>query len=861
MQRVITTFTLLLLALGLWAAPVNEETTQLVARNCLEAALESRGLPVKDALQLVLSERQTGLIDGATVDLYHVYTVADGQGWAIVAADDRVLPVLGYSPGGAYLSVAQEQPEAFRKWMEYYRQQILSVIREEFSADATIENTWAKYLAGNIDKDLLTVNPLLTTTWDQPFPYNALCPQDPGSGQRAVVGCVATAMAQVMRYHAHPAQGTGFHSYNHPQFGTISANFGGSSYNWANMPNSISNYNEAVALLSFHCGVSVEMGYGVDVSGVSSLSFVADALKNYFSYANTTTFVERENYGDADWIALMKAELDNSRPVEYGGIGQGGGHAWVMDGYDTGNFFHMNWGWSGFQDGYFTLDALNPNTGGTGAGNSGYNYYQQAVIGVVPATGGGGGGGGAPDPTEYNNLAVYSPVTANPYPLQFAQPFEITVDIANLGNQNVTGDIAAAIFTLDGTFLDFVDELSGTLENGFFYTLTFENEGLPTSPGEYQLGFFYRPTNGQYTLIPAGDYANPVTFEIEGPANDISLYSAITPSPGLITVNQPFTITVDYANFGFSDYSGDFSVDLYTLEGDYVQELAMRTENLCANCHFTNGLTFSSNGIDVEPGSYLIATWNRPAGGDWQIVATGEFQNPIQVQVQAPAIQPDPFENNNSIANAYNVNPVFSGNGFSFTTAGTNMHQAEDADYFRVDLAPGYSYSVIARAHDSYNSGNGQTYTNDVAFALGDGVLWSNLYDDLMDGPITFMGGESVYLSVSSYFVGTLGSYQLDVQITRTPTTDIAELGPETHITLGPNPSQGQFNLSMDLERNADVEARVISLTGQELARFHYGNGAQLNETLDLRHLPSGSYLLLLQVDGKQYHQRIVISH
>ncbi|MCB0638518.1 MAG: C10 family peptidase, partial [Lewinella sp.] len=711
---------------------------------------------------------------------------------------------------------------------------------------------------GTADKDLLNVEPLLTTRWDQPYPYNGLCPQDPFSGQRAVVGCVATAMAQVMRYHAHPAQGAGFHSYNHPQFGTVSANFGATTYNWANMPNVVTNFNQDVALLSYHCGVSIEMEYGVDVSGVSSLSFVADALKQYFAYANTTTFVERNNFSTTTWIQMMKEELDNSRPVQYAGVGQAGGHSWVMDGYDTGNFFHMNWGWGGYQDGYFTIDNLNPDLGGTGAGSGGFNYYQQAVIGIAPATG--GGGSGTPDPEAYSNLVVYSGVTADPYPIQFAQAFQVDVDIANLGSEPVTGDIAAAIFTQDGTFLDFIDTQSGTLDNGFFYSLSFTNEGLPTSPGTYQMAFFFRPTGGEYTLIPPGDYANPLNFEIEGPDNDITLYSTIQPNPAVLTVNEPFTITIDYANFGFSNYSGEFSADLYTLEGDYVAELDVISSDLCSNCHFTGGLTFSSDGVDVEPGTYLIATWNRPQGGNWQIVATGEYENPIRVQFQAPAIVADPYENNNSLGAPYTLNPGWAGNAFTFSTNGANMHQADDEDYFRVDLPAGFQYTITARVHDSYNSGNGQTYTNDVLFGLYDGSNWSDLYDTDMDAPLVLNGGQSVTIGVSSYFVGTLGTYALDLSITRSPGTSVPWYDDTLDLTLSPNPSSGPVWLQLELPEAATLRADLLNISGQRLRRYNFGTARTFREQLDLSELTNGAYLLQLDIGGYLHQRRLILA-
>ncbi|MCI5081909.1 MAG: thiol protease/hemagglutinin PrtT [Saprospiraceae bacterium] len=852
---------LLLLIQVTFAQQIDLNTALTVAENCFHEVADLHGLSAKSNTSLTHAQTITTHVNQNEVNLYFVFTAQEENGYVIVSADERVQPVLAYSLTAPFIQESENQPEAYRKWMRYYQYSIQEAIRQEIPASAEIEQAWEMYLTGDLPKDGEKVDPLTSTTWDQPFPYNALCPQDPNTGQRAVVGCVATAMAQIMRYHAHPAQGTGFHSYNHPTFGTVSANFGGTSYNWGAMPNAISNYNEQVARLSFHCGVSIEMGYGVDVSGVSSLSPVSDALKQYFSYSSTTQFVDRENYSDAAWLQLMKTELDNSRPIEYGGIGQGGGHAWVCDGYDNSNFFHMNWGWGGYQDGYFTLNALNPSTGGTGAGDSGFNYYQQAVIGIQPADGNGGGGGGnEPDPNAYSNLAVYSNISINPYPIDFAQPFDVSVDIANLGNAPVTGDLSAAIFTEDGTFIEFVNTESGTLDNGFFYSLTFSNDGLPTSPGTYLLALFFRPTNGEWTLIPAGNFQNTITIEIQGPYNEIQLYDDIQASPSPIVQNEPFNITVDYANFGSFNYSGEFSMDLYTLEGDYVAELDIIQADLCSNCHFTDGLTFSSNGIDVEPGTYLIATWNRPAGGSWQIVGTGDFTNPIQVVVKAPSAQPDIYENNDDANVAYPFDLSFSGNNASISTNGANMHDADDADYFAIDLLEGYSYTITPRAHDSYNSGNGQSYTNDVLYSVYSDGAWSEVFDDVVNEPFIINGGQTIYVAVSSYFVGTLGTYQLDVDVQRALGTAVKDLQTSELIEVFPNPTTQFTQLKVEREQAAEITYQLIHINGQVLETRNLGIQATLTQNIDLSAYANGTYILLVTVDGQSYRERIILN-
>jgi len=221
----------------------------------------------------------------------------------------------------------------------------------------------------------IIVGPLLTTTWNQWPYYNDFCP--PGTP----TGCVATAMAQIMKYHNHPAQGTGSHSYSHATYGTLSADFGATTYQWNNMPSSLTagstpEQKNAVATLMYHCGVAVEMNYTPSVSLANSYSFKY-ALPTYFKYDGGIDLKQRSEYfgNDAGWHDLLKNELDAGRPIFYAGASSTGGHAFVCDGYDDGGCFHFNWGWSGSGDGWYVTSNL----------VNGYNNSQEIVLNIKPA--------------------------------------------------------------------------------------------------------------------------------------------------------------------------------------------------------------------------------------------------------------------------------------------------------------------------------------------------------------------------------------------------------------------------------------------------------------------------------------------
>ncbi len=220
-----------------------------------------------------------------------------------------------------------------------------------------------------------SVSPLLTTGWAQACYYNDSCPDDVnGSCSHALTGCGATAMAQILKYHNYPVNGIGVHSYIDPDYGTLTANFENSYYDWPNMPdilNSSSSPEEvaAVAQLMFHCGVSVEMDYaaGSSFSGTTSLR---NAFYDYFRYSSKAQLLNKSHFSDSAWKSMLRKELDEERPVFYCISSGTGGHFIVLDGYSDNDYFHFNWGYgTGYNKKLSELPAV-----------------QEAIIGIEPIT-------------------------------------------------------------------------------------------------------------------------------------------------------------------------------------------------------------------------------------------------------------------------------------------------------------------------------------------------------------------------------------------------------------------------------------------------------------------------------------------
>ncbi len=314
--------------------------------------------------------------------VYYLFGI-NNTGFVIVSADDGVIPVLGYSFTG--YSSKESQPPQLQDLLNIFKHQILFVIKNDFEANKKVQAAWKHLLTNNIDQLNLFMNekevePLLTTTWNQGIYYNEMCPADPlGPGGHCYAGCVPSAMGQVVNYFRFPIQGTGSYSYQCPPYGTLSADFGNTSYQWNSMAISLSNSNLAVAELLYHLGVSVDLVYGPNGSGMYNHK-AAYSLRTYFNYSPETQYVYRDSTS-MDWDSLLISHLDKKIPMYYAGwsVPNINGHAFVCDGYQDTNYYHFNWGWGGSYDGYFYTDNLSP-------GGSNFNLAQELIINCYPDT-------------------------------------------------------------------------------------------------------------------------------------------------------------------------------------------------------------------------------------------------------------------------------------------------------------------------------------------------------------------------------------------------------------------------------------------------------------------------------------------
>lgn len=399
---------------------------------------------------------------------FYVFSVSD-HGFIIVSADDCAHPILGYSEESAF--EADNIAPGLGDMMHIYKEAIEHAKQTKATATPEIAAEWKSLENSGFTKPAMrgqNVEPLCTTKWNQSWPYNKFCPEQSESWAdhgHVVVGCVATAMAQVMAYWDYPTQGTGTHTYTPvcndqdyghwytPSYPQQTANFGATTYDWENMVDRIDDSSpveqiDAIATLSYHCGVAVNMMY--DHHGVGSGAYsedVTDAIRTYFGYAQTNITYRNQNM--STWDNMLYESLDRSVPVYYAGQSETGGHAFVCDGYDENGLFHFNFGWGGSSDGFFTTEAME------------YHTNSSAIFNFVPE--------------EVYNSTAQAPTSLNVTPAannELKATLTWTNPSKTLGNQTISA-IDKIVVERDGKVIaELTDAVPGQ-------SMTFVDENVP----------------------------------------------------------------------------------------------------------------------------------------------------------------------------------------------------------------------------------------------------------------------------------------------------------------------------------------------------------------------------------------------
>ncbi|MBQ7421911.1 MAG: C10 family peptidase [Prevotella sp.] len=376
-----------------YAGPVSRSA----ARQSAEAFLAERGLGQMKAssLNIVKTAPRKG---SATEAAYYVFNLENNGGYVIASGDDRTPAVLGYADSGSF--DADNLPDNMRAWLQGYADQIQWMDDNGVVAAPQVKAP-RKTSEGVTELAKTVIKPMVKTKWNQGAPYNNLCPkglETSGSEYTPVTGCVATAMAQLMYYYKYPTA-TVAEIPSYKQKYTVNGKDtlvtrpsipAGSVIDWDNMQETYTNStastpaNDAVAQLMLYCGIAEEMGYGHSSgAGISP----ATTMPKYFGYGKCMKQIGRNTYDIDEWENILYNELANSRPLYYTGASTGGGHAFILDGYDGNGYYHVNWGWGGSSDGYFLIDILNPYNkleAGASSSSDGFAMGQTMLVNVIP---------------------------------------------------------------------------------------------------------------------------------------------------------------------------------------------------------------------------------------------------------------------------------------------------------------------------------------------------------------------------------------------------------------------------------------------------------------------------------------------
>jgi len=859
MKRIFILFFLLAaLSLLSFAKQVDESTARTVAANFFAGRFDKnqlRAMPVP-VLVCTSNDLKSKKVNGTkSATAYYVFNFTGRPGFVIIAGDDIVTPVLGYSLEGSF-SAAGVAPAA-ASWLNWYEMQIKDAVLGKVEATTEITSAWNNLVAGRSDlprKSGKAVEPLIKLRWNQDPYYNKYCPMYhyyDSTGKLkdsalTVTGCVATAMAMVMKYHNYPRTGTGFHSYKTDAYGTLKADFGKTAYDWANMPDTLSentakNEDDAISKLMYHCGVAVEMGYG-DPRGTGSGAQVISegqekscterALKTYFDYDPGMRGLLRQGYTDVEWTDMIKEDLNAGLPLLYAAteLGSPGGHAFICDGYDNNGKFHINWGWGGKDNGYYEINLLNPP-------GSKYACGQEMIKGVRPMPGQG----------KNFHLNLSAQVSLLSDIILYDDSISVSSMIRNNGGTTFNGSLGAAIYDTNQMRIDFVEiDNPVTIEPGERLTVTFRNRGLSHMlPGKYMIGIMYSSLgDGWKEVNDTLTYTNFPLMEVINP-DVIKMASAMTILPALpLTEGNAATVKLEIMNAGTQNFSGTLNLAIHDIDGSYLYSLAQKTNFTLSAGSSSGVLTFSTGKIPVSAGSYMLALWYKPSGNaEYDLVGSTGFQNPVMVQVNAIPLQADKYEPDNTYDSAYTFRPTFASKNEKIIIK-ANCHIGKDKDYYKIVLPMGFSYHGTAYLRNAEDDTTLSYPLNGFwNFAAPQDTAFQSPCNNSAPSDFTCLKGGDLSFLVYTNFVFQTGMYQLEINISKNA-LGIEESDPSSTLTVYPNPSSGIIYLANRGEKGIVADITVSNMLGRTVYLQQAISLGSEPYSIDLSGLATGIYIV-----------------
>lgn len=591
-QRLFLSLLITLLVLSGYAQVITRQQAQQKALTFMR----QKGMSVSQGV----TKATLTLTTGQQEPIY-VFNNTEGKGFVIVSGDERTEEILGYADEGQFDE--RHLSETMRVWLKNYISQIDDLRKGQLKASPIRVPTHQ------------IVNKLITAAWDQGEAsesgdaYNQQCPTI--SKKHCFVGCVATAMAQVMRYHQWPDNyTTEIPAYrSNDDLGTLSK-LSKVKFDWKNM---VDRYDEgqtnaqcnAVAQLMKYCGYSVKMDYGTDASSAYT-NDVAMAMRTYFGYDINTRYVKRSDYSIEGWDDLIYNEVSHGRPVIYSGNNPGGGHAFVCDGYDGQGFYHINWGWGGFCNGFFKLSILNPQGGGTGSSssNNGYSDEQGAIVGIQKPTG---------TSKEMRTLSLED---------FYSEGHVLSAQYGNRTSMDGTFDYGFAYQLYDANSTTFkLKKTSAYFEEWDARTYNLDLDQITLDDGIYNFHpYAILSGNSWYHMI--GDYTKYFQVTFSGgkvtkityhPLGSLLINNVECVSNGIVNQSQEISVTIQNKGEEYSGYFYLFASQSNS-KGEYIDKVRIPVE---AGGEETSSLFFTPKATGkwkiwldiVEDGSNDLSPW------------------------------------------------------------------------------------------------------------------------------------------------------------------------------------------------------------------------------------------------------------
>lgn len=839
MRKLLLLSLVLLCSLTAWTAQRSPEEALSVAQTFF---MQSSVAVTRTAGDIQLVAVSNDLLESASTrgvrgTAFYIYNYAQSA-YVIVSGDDRMKPVLGYSDNGGF--VTENLPVNILGWLELYNSVYAELVNGGKAVTESKQLTTTNFPP--------SVSPLLgSICWDQDAPYYNACPLY--RGERCVTGCVATAMSMILKYYEYPVKGKGTHSYKTPNGIECSFDYGNTTFDWNNMlPQYSGTYTaeqaDAVAQLMLACGVAVDMQYSPSSSGAYSYQ-VGQALIDYFGYDGNLGLVYRQYFASAEWMNLIKSEINEKRPIYYFGSSDDGGHAFVFDGYNEEDMVHVNWGWSGMNNGYFEVASLNPDSPGIGGGSNlggGFTRGQGMYLGIQPPT----------TSSNFTSHFFMTKLEANKEEVAKGDVFKLT--ITEIFNMSVAckNSKLAVIAEKDGQQSILGQMALATLINTYegYDPLAFSNLKIPNDFAD-----------GTYSVYVATKDEREATWSrvrgyVGSEAQLILIVSGnkctLTPFSGNLSLEEDIEVSVKLAHSLYSGLKGDYKMlvsnkstsdeyyglvgvalfdknaDFVAIVGDVQVEIKPGTIN--RELAVSGNLTVTKNSVttNIPAGEYYICPCIDWGGGTYGIgeltpVTIKEAYGTADLKVSQPRLEKVQLQVGESLNFLADLSLSGDGNVYTGTLAAAVYENAQ-----------GYPYSVHYQ-NVFVEADQTENLVMEIPLSLGEGRHAVRLYKSGTDGDLVTIS--TLYFSVG-------------------PATGIEdEIADKDGLVIYQQPVEDILNI------RTSHAARVISvynLSGQQIIQ-QKESGDKKEYSIPVGGLDAGCYIVVLQsTDGKIYRSKFM---